>query len=486
MKKVLRNNETHELTVNIPKELMEFVKHDTYSLLIKGDAGTGKTTLALTLLLALGIKRNCLYLSTRISPEKLFKHYSWVEKYFDLSKKLDLNDISELATDIATFVDARLDEPSSLYERITNELMDIKSPIIIIDSWDAISFFMDKDSLVNNARVLQTWRERARAKLIFVSENPEDKTLDFLVDGIAILKKEYVDNRILREITFTKLHGIKIRRPSYLFTLHDSIFRSYDPYKPNDLIFSKVERHIETLESKIGPLQNHYVKSGYDALDEEIGGGFPLKGMLLIELEPHIDPNISLVFLNKLITNFIGSENFVVFHPFEGIKKEFVNNCVWPILSKTKKNEFFSQISEWDDTKQISKKEENTSKSTKKELVELYQNKVLDLLKHKNNKKVLSILGSNIFYGYPSSELERKTKETINFLKSKTDLVIVVTKSTHEKTYSSLSELAEVHFKIIEISGTLFLLSKTPWSHLFTLVPDKSQGYPKINLESMV
>ena len=32
------------------------------------------------------------------------------------------------------FEDARLDEPESLFERITNELMDIKSPIIVIDT----------------------------------------------------------------------------------------------------------------------------------------------------------------------------------------------------------------------------------------------------------------------------------------------------------------------------------------------------------------
>ena len=34
----------------IPPELMQFVKYNTYSLLIKGYAGTGKTTLSLTIL----------------------------------------------------------------------------------------------------------------------------------------------------------------------------------------------------------------------------------------------------------------------------------------------------------------------------------------------------------------------------------------------------------------------------------------------------
>src|SRR5215213_3545320 len=46
----------------IPSELMQFVKHNTYSLLIKGYSGTGKTTLSLTILRVLNIKSNFFYL----------------------------------------------------------------------------------------------------------------------------------------------------------------------------------------------------------------------------------------------------------------------------------------------------------------------------------------------------------------------------------------------------------------------------------------
>ena len=49
--------------------------NDTYSLLVKGFAGTGKTTLALTILNVLGIKNNFFYISTRISPKQLFQYY---------------------------------------------------------------------------------------------------------------------------------------------------------------------------------------------------------------------------------------------------------------------------------------------------------------------------------------------------------------------------------------------------------------------------
>ncbi len=55
--------------LQIPEDLMHFIRRDTYSLLVKGFAGTGKTTLALTILNSLRVKNNFFYISTRISPK---------------------------------------------------------------------------------------------------------------------------------------------------------------------------------------------------------------------------------------------------------------------------------------------------------------------------------------------------------------------------------------------------------------------------------
>jgi KaiC/GvpD/RAD55 family RecA-like ATPase len=65
----------------IPDELMQFVKKDTFSLIVKGAAGTGKTTLSLTILRALDIKDNFFYICTRISPKQLLMSYPWISKF---------------------------------------------------------------------------------------------------------------------------------------------------------------------------------------------------------------------------------------------------------------------------------------------------------------------------------------------------------------------------------------------------------------------
>ena len=202
-------NSSRRTAAHIPYELLEFVRRDTYSLLVKGYAGAGKTTLSLTILRTLKIKNNFFYISTRLSPKQLFVYYPWLGRYVDIAPNHDetpplASSSQRIGYNLSSFEDARLDEPESLFERITNQLMDVKAPIIIIDSWDAIASFMDKEARLNNERVLQTWRERAGAKLIFISENPIDTTLDFLVDGIVELNQKLHDGMRIREIALHK------------------------------------------------------------------------------------------------------------------------------------------------------------------------------------------------------------------------------------------------------------------------------------------
>ena len=81
-----RNKQQIERSIHIPYELMQFVQRNTYSLLIKGYAGTGKTTLSLSILRALRIKNNFFYISTRLSPKQLFLYYPWLDKFIEQSK----------------------------------------------------------------------------------------------------------------------------------------------------------------------------------------------------------------------------------------------------------------------------------------------------------------------------------------------------------------------------------------------------------------
>ena len=65
----------------IPVELLSFFRAPGgHSLLIKGDAGTGKTTLALQLIEELSDEQPDYYLSTRVSDEALYRQFPWLEE----------------------------------------------------------------------------------------------------------------------------------------------------------------------------------------------------------------------------------------------------------------------------------------------------------------------------------------------------------------------------------------------------------------------
>src|SRR5437867_11098735 len=76
------------LPERIPRELADFLRRATYSLLIKGSSGTGQTILALSILRALKVTTGFLYVSTRTSPVELLQRYTWIGGTFALGSPL--------------------------------------------------------------------------------------------------------------------------------------------------------------------------------------------------------------------------------------------------------------------------------------------------------------------------------------------------------------------------------------------------------------
>src|SRR2546427_12540138 len=67
-------------TGRIPREIVEFFNAPGgHSLIVKGPAGTGKTTFALQLTEALGEVTASHYLSSRVSDESLYRQFTWLK-----------------------------------------------------------------------------------------------------------------------------------------------------------------------------------------------------------------------------------------------------------------------------------------------------------------------------------------------------------------------------------------------------------------------
>ncbi|SRR5579884_1201673 len=473
----------------MPDELARFVQRETYSLLIKGFAGTGKTTLALTILKALGIKSNFFYISTRISPKQLFQYYSWLPEFVEQPNNAGPGEMVESGTGLSSFEDARLDEPESLFERITNQLMDVKSPVIIIDSWDAIASFMDKEARLNNERVLQTWRERAGAKLIFIGEHPDDTTLDFLVDGIVELKQNYYDSIRIREAFLLKLRGVIINRPSYIYSLDNSIFKSYNPFNPMEVMPDFMQSSADAkknreLEKTYSQQPSHQTPS-YSDLDRMLGG-FPKRGIILIELDQHVNTRVGMALLGRLMSGFIAQDSPILFHPFDGTDPDSAMSYIDPFLSLLPKKKLFKII--WPDSMQAIRSEYvqilKTKGAAKK--VEQLQSIMLQMRKSRSGKPFVNIMGTDIVQNlYDDKAIRGNIGSFLSTVRTMADLSVIVTRHSHP-FLEYLAELSDIHIKLLMMNGTLFLQSIIPWSNLYAVTFLKSGKTIDIRLDPMV
>lgn len=304
-------NKNYSIPFKIPNDLLQFLNNETYSLLIKGDSGVGKTALCLTILKALNIKSNFFYISTRISPNKLFFYFKWINKYLKIKYSNNYNTPSKDINSFEPFFeDARLDEPESLFERITNQLMDVRSPLIIVDSWDGIASFMDHESRLNNERVLQTWLERAGGRLILVSEGNEITPLDYLVDGIVTLKYTTINNLNIREMNLTKLGGINIKKNSFLYSLNNGIFKIYESSNYHDIILDQILVHSKNKTSTTKKIVK--IDSGHSSLNNDLNGGFTKNSIVLLEYDPNIEIKYVILFLFNFFINCITNSHIVL------------------------------------------------------------------------------------------------------------------------------------------------------------------------------
>jgi KaiC/GvpD/RAD55 family RecA-like ATPase len=293
---------------HLPDDLVNFINNDSYSLLIKGKPGTGKTILALTLMDNLNHDSNYFYISTKLSIKQLFNFYPWINKFA----------LKNTSNYEYKFEDARLDEPESLFERITNQLMDAKSPTIIIDTWDAVASFMDRESRLNNERILQIWRERAGAKLIFISETSDTHLLDSIVDGVVALNYEYEQTQYYRKLFCSKLRGIPINCSQYYYTLFNGFFFVFDSFS-NLNIFKQIKSKNDYPYQKRFLIDKNkdYGYNRYQRRNTDTFIRFFNSKLVTLEFDLNINEELIISLLFRSLFYWLASKNLILISNFQ-------------------------------------------------------------------------------------------------------------------------------------------------------------------------
>ncbi len=295
--------------------LAAFLKRRGHTLLIKGEPGCGKTTLALRILDDFG-EGNGIYISSRVSEAKLYTQISYADKLLGNGK----------------FVDVRLDTLQSIIRRVLELRTDKGEVLVVLDTWDGLAKELDTDTRLKTEKTLIALADGSQARLVFVSEEPAKTTMDYLVDGIVELVRGEDRGRIVREILLHKLRGTSIDQHRYVFSLVGGKFNYVPPYSEPDYSASKRPK------PKRDPTPNHY--SFGSALDD-VFGGIEKGSTVALEYEDNVPYSAIRLITLPLAINFLNLGRTCMYVPLLGANPKQLIDVIKPHVGRDAVEERF-------------------------------------------------------------------------------------------------------------------------------------------------
>src|SRR5437016_3642121 len=298
---MIEDNESPTYLRSVPPELEAVLRRKGYILLVKGDAGTGKTNLALELMALLHSEGDSVHISTRTYPEKLSFQHALFPK---LAAEPNVQFFSTLEFDPTQFVVGH-----KVISGLHDLLSSMENPLVVLDSWEGISDYIPAEARMKVEQSLMAVLEETGARLILVSEHSEaNTTLDQLADAILILRQKVIDDRRLRELEIRKLRGVPIRQDQYLFTLAGGRFQYLEPFN-----FKLPE---ETAEFR--PVHNTetHMSTGSRDLDALLGGGVARGSTVLLEMRGDVPFEAQVYVPLTALLNFLATGNAVMMFPY--------------------------------------------------------------------------------------------------------------------------------------------------------------------------
>ena len=442
--------------MHIPKEIKDFFGiEEGQALLIKGLPGTGKTTLALEILNTLCEKKNGVYISTRVDPQRLYATTPWIsdiippKNVINATQNRLLKSLKGARRGLSEY-DVVLDFFRVFFE----EAEEMDNPIIVIDSWDAVlnytAHFIENTQHSFEQNMCEFARDTG-IHLILVSEFADIMPLDYIVDGVVTMEQfklmgssgtespNGMRTRYARQIRLDKLRGVEIRQKNYTATLHGGRFRYFEPYREHQdaRIANDVVRVPDPGESRIS--------TGIPDLDI-LTGGLKYGSCNVIEIDHGVGKRYYQI-LTALASNALKNGRGVFILPSIGYQLSsrdiFVPTNV--VISQPEEDE---DLGTWG-----------------KELLEKW-----DGLRERTGRPILNIIGMDAMefaFGYKkllnmANRMIRKWKET-------NDINVLVVKTGQESINMAI-HTADTYFLVNELNGGLCLYGIIPRTEPYNLL----------------
>lgn len=428
------------------KALLESLfKPSVRSILIKGEPGTGKTTLAIELLRMYG---RGIYILTRVSEEKISEQYPSIKDLVEKGRILELHPDLKAAK----FEDLRLGTVTDIVESIIRGVKMIEKPLIILDSWDALAKEVDYVERLKTEKSILAITEANDSRVVFVSEEPELTTTDYLVDAIIELKDELMNGKRIRRMMWKKLRGSPIPQPSYLFTLADGRFTIFGRTRIKFLSGDEA-KEFEPIKHTKG-----YYSTGSEDLDlliRRIKEG----SVIVLELGAYVDPTWHIPMITSLICNFLANGDKTIIVPSGGVTPDMIKKAVELHISKSV-IESSLRIGHYEELKPdpCFFKLDPSSASESYGIVEKEVDRV--------EGKLLVIMGADLIeYIHGFNGLTRYASVMVHKIREKRGLLIFIVKHG-TKIKEPLLDICDAYLKLDELYGALVDYSIKPPSGL--------------------
>ena len=492
--KTKENKTEKEISVDIPPEIVSAFKSKDmgYSLLLKGKAGVGKSTFAISLL-SYFKKLTPIYMSTRVAPTSIYTQFPWIKKQLKTENIIDASRTYIPPTNVKAVKEhfqhtIRYETIEEFMDLIYKKLAKIKNPILVIDSWDAI-VSSQKEPTTKIETLFTEFVRQSKIKLILIAESETPNLfLEYIVDGVVTLRDSDILGRTFRTISVDKIRGVERQQKTYAFTLFNNHFRYIRPYKKEE---------VDSISSfQPIPDEKDQFSTGNLVLDKIYGGGLRPGTFNLLEIESKVPISaISSVFIGMLC-QFVAQGRGAIIRATEGINSDLLQKKrLFLYLDTALISKYLrilqTQISDRNEIRPYIR--QTTDENFNDDFFSIYS-KLSSSTKFQPVFAGISYDSLNFMVDFnrAMSRFEQHLKYVRNSNLIEVGIInslIDDTKVSHQIALlnENLSYVASTHMKIIERHGSIFLYSIKPRSSsMYAIKTEYAKGYPQITLLPIV
>jgi KaiC/GvpD/RAD55 family RecA-like ATPase len=472
-------------------------------LLVKGEAGVGKTMFCLELIKEFG----GLYVSTIVTAEQLYKDCPGLEDSIPKDFILDATIHTTPSSSKLKGMESDIDDSilrEILYETTSEGAsgplppllseIDAKCDVaqipfcVIIDSWDSIfslaSFPKDDSGSEYWLRdemqraLLNHFRKR-NVNVVMVSEGDRDSRMDFLVDGVVSLSMERDMGRTLRLLKIRKIRGAEIEFPEYIFTLSRGNFR----------FFRHEVEPVEVDLEEWGPVEDEdgFFSTGCPDIDEVMGGGLPRGSTIMVELGNSVPNHMWETLISSITANFLIQNRSVMVVPMGGMN---INKFESELYTYVGKEKFNTNV-------RIMERADTLGARDKPYIIPIrFEDITHDLrewqrvymrLREKTGNPTLEIIGMDTQEARYGEDIYKEIiSVSAEQAKREGNVILRLARPGLESINQRSRNISDIHIKIIERNGVTIVYGEKPVTRMYAVTVDSEDGNKRLALRPIV